>query len=341
MSARSVLVAVSLLLSLAIGLVVARGGGGAAPATEERARPLVGLSMDTLKEARWQADRDMFVARAEALGADVLVQSANSDDAVQIADVQALISRGVDVLVIIPHDGDAMAEAVRLAHAADVPVVAYDRLIKNAALDLYLSFDNERVGELQARYLVDTLSPRPGGPVRIVRIYGSPNDHNARLVKDGQDRLIAPLVASGAVEVVFEDWADEWRPENAKRIVNAAITRHGRDGFSAVLASNDGTAGGAIQALLEEGLAGAVLVTGQDADRVYKPLRRLAQGAAEVAVLLARGKPVIATASLPNGAIDVPSVLYDVVTVTRENLAESVVADGFHSHEEVFGAPAP
>lgn len=355
MSARSVLVAVSLLLSVAIGLVVARDGRGAAPAAGERARPLLGLSMDTLKEARWQADRDMFVARAEALGADVLVQSANSDDAVQIADVQALISRGVDVLVIIPHDGDAMAEAVRLAHAAEVPVVAYDRLIKNAALDLYLSFDNERVGELQARYLVDTLSPRPGSPVRIVRIYGSPNDHNARLVKDGQDRLIAPLVASGAVEVVFEDWADEWRPENAKRIVNAAITRHGRDGFTAVLASNDGTAGGAIQALLEEGLAGAVLVTGQDADRVacqriargtqamtiYKPLRRLAQGAAEVAVLFARGKPVIATASLPNGAIDVPSVLYDVVTVTRENLAESVVADGFHSHEEVFGAPAP
>src|SRR6185503_8221126 len=197
----------------------------------------------------------------------------------------------------VPHDGKAMAKAVRMAHDAGIPVIAYDRLIEGSDLDLYVSFDNVRVGELQAKYLVDHL-PAPGHG-KLVRIYGAKSDHNAFLFKQGQDRVLDPLIARGDIQVVHEDWADDWKPESAKRIVNAAISAHGPD-FDAVLASNDGTAGGAIQALLEEGLiapdggsggAGAgKLVTGQDAElvacqriargtqsmTVYKPLRALA-----------------------------------------------------------------
>lgn len=337
----------SLCVSVAIGLVLARGGSHGT--TETGARKLViGLSLDTLKEARWQRDRDEFVARARALGADVLVQSANSDDARQLTDVEALVSRGVSVLVVVPHDATAMATAVAVAHRAGIPVLSYDRLIRGADVDLYVSFDNVRVGELQARFLVDHLPP---GHTKIVRIYGSRADNNAALFKEGQDRVILPLAKAGSVSVVHEDWAEDWKPEAAKKIVNAAITRN-PDGIDGVLASNDGTAGGAIQALMEEGLAGKVVVTGQDADLVacqriargtqgmtiYKPISVLARRAAEAAARLGNRQVVVAKESVNNGAADVPSILVDVVTVTRENLDATVVRDGFHRRDEIFGS---
>lgn len=353
MKLRAALVVLSLTLSVIIGFVIARGGTSAkGPAAN--ARPLIGLSMDTLKEERWVGDRNKFVARAEALGAEVLVQSANSDDTRQISDVESLISRGVDALVIIPHNGAAMAAGVRRAQAAGIPVLAYDRLITDCELDLYMTFDNVRVGELQAQFLADRFASMGGGKKRIVRIYGSKTDNNASLFKAGQDKVLEPLIASGAIEVVHEDWAQDWRPENAKRIMNAAITSAGQN-IDAVLASNDGTAGGAIQALLEEGLAGKVLVTGQDADlaacqrivggtqamTIYKPLTQLATQAAEVAVKLATGKPIVAKSQLNNGKMDVPSVLLEVVSVTKENLEETVVADGFHPQEAIYGSASP
>jgi D-xylose transport system substrate-binding protein len=325
-------------------------------------RPLIGLSLDTLKEERWQQDRDTFVARAEALGARVIVQSANSDDTRQVGDVEALISRGVDLLVIVPHNGAAMTRAVRAANEAKIPVLSYDRLILNCRVDYYLSFDNVKVGEAQARYLTsDLLSVFPGrvrpdappprsaaNPVRIVRIYGAPTDNNAKMFKQGQDNVLNPLIQAGQVQVVFEDWALDWRPDVAKKIMNAAIAKVGHN-FDAVLVTNDGTAGGAIQALKEEGLAGKVLVTGQDADvaacqrilhgtqamTVYKPVRKLANLAAETAVALIQGRPVQPTSSVDNGARQVPALFVDVITVNKDNLLSTVVADGFHRADEV------
>jgi D-xylose transport system substrate-binding protein len=306
--------------------------------------------MDTLKEERWQVDRDLFVARAQALGADVLVQSANSDDSVQLTQVQSLITQGVDALVIIPHNGEAMAKAVGLAHAAGVPVLSYDRLITGCDLDLYITFDNVKVGQLQARFLAERVPAN--GKLKLVRIYGSKTDHNAALFKQGQDDVLEPLIESGQVEVVFEDWAADWKPENAKKIMNAAITKAGA-GIDAVLASNDGTAGGAIQALTEEGLAGKVLVTGQDGDlaacqrivqgtqtmTVYKPIKELASRAAEAAVRLAKRQAVIARSGIDNGKVEVPSILLEIIAVTQENLRQTIIADGFRSEAQVFGKP--
>lgn len=353
MKLRLSLVVVSCLVSIIMGLALGRGGGGEKKSATAHERPLIGLSMDTLKEERWQGDRDMFVKRARELGAEVQVQSANSDDTRQIADVQALITSGVDALVIIPHDGAAMAKAVEFAHAASIPVLAYDRLITGCDLDLYMTFDNVKVGELQAKFLADRFAAMGGGKKRVVRIYGSKTDNNAFLFKQGQDNVLGPLIASGAVEVVHEDWAQDWRPENAKKIANAAITKAGT--FDAILASNDGTAGGAIQALTEEGLAGKIIVTGQDAElaacqrivagtqamTIYKPLTRLATQAADVAVKLAKRRPVIAKAEIDNGKIKAPSVLLDVVAVTKENIRETVIADGFHKEAAVFQGAAP
>ncbi len=357
MSVKSVLVAASLALSIIIGLVL-RQDSCAASVEKPGAgkRITIGLSLDTLKEARWGRDRDAFKQRAAELGADVIVLSANSDDNTQVKDVESLITSQVDLIVIVPHDGKAMAKAVGLAHAAGIPVISYDRLIADSDVDLYVTFDNRRVGALQAEYILEQLKGRSkSNPIRLVRIYGSKTDNNAFMFKEGQDAALEKAIASGVVQVVHEDWADDWKPENAKRIMNAALTRFGRE-IDAVLASNDGTAGGAIQALREEGIAGRVIVTGQDVELVacqrivggeqsmtiYKPVDQLARKATEVAINMIKGKPVIASAGTNNGKIDVPSIFHDVVTVTRENLEQTVIADGFHPRDQVFkAAPAP
>ena len=352
MNARTILMTISLLLSILIGLAVARQNNALSNGSGKTDTAIViGLSLDTLKEERWQGDRDRFVKRCEELGVDVLVESANSNDSTQIQQVSALISRNVKVLVIVPHDGAAMASAVDAANSAGIPVLAYDRMIRNCDLDLYLSFDNVRVGELQAQYLVDHLPVKGRG--KIVRIYGAPTDNNAKLFKEGQDHVLKPLIERGDIGVVHEDWAEDWKPENGKKIANAAITQLNGQ-FDAVLASNDGTAGGAIQALTEAGLAGKILVTGQDAElaacqrivagtqtmTIYKPLKTLATGAADIAVQMAKRKPIVARQTVANGKKDVPSVLFDIVTVDRGNILDSVIKDGFQSFDQVYkGVP--
>lgn len=349
MSVKSLLVIASLALSVLIGVVLGRQGSSDAAHVPLDSRPVrIGLSLDTLKEARWTRDRDAFVEQARTLGATVTVLSANGDDNRQVADVETLVTAQMDVIVIVPHDGRAMARGVEIAHRAGIPVISYDRLILDSAPDLYMTFDNERVGQLQAQYILDALRDAPR-PIRLVRIYGSKSDNNAALFKAGQDAGLREAIAAGEVEVLHEDWADDWKPENAKRIMNAAITRHGRN-IHAVLASNDGTAGGAIQALREEGIAGRVIVTGQDAELVavqrivageqsmtiYKPVQQLARQAADAAVSLARGRPLVARDAIHNGRADIPSLLLDVVTVTRDNMETTVIADGFHAPEDVF-----
>ena len=306
---------------------------------------LIGLSMDTLKEARWQKDRDIFVENVEKYHGKVLVQSANSDDTTQIKDIKSLITNGVKCLVIIPHDAAAMAKGVELANKAGIPVISYDRLITNADVTYYLSFDNLKVGEKQAEYLVDAI----GGKGNIVRIYGAPTDNNAKMFKQGQDKVLQPLIDKGDIKVIHEDWATDWDPSKAKKIMNAALTKS-KD-IAAVLASNDGTAGGAIQALKESGLDGKVVVTGQDADEVacqrivngtqsmtvYKPISKLARKAALLAVKLAQHKPVSATGIINNGFKDVPTIYLPVTTVTKDNMKSTVIKDKFHSEEAIYG----
>ena len=343
MSVRTSLAGLSLVLSLAIGWTISRSGAdrGVEPA---ESRVVLGLSLGTLQQERWIRDQEQFKKRAAELGAEVLVQSGNSDGQKQIQDIESLITREVDVLVIVAFNPAALQKAVELAQKANVPVICYDRMIIDCDVDLYISFDNIRVGQLQASSLVESL----GGRGRIVRVHGPKTDHTAQLFKQGQDQVLNPLIESGAIEVVHEDYAESYRPEAAKRIVNAAITAQGRE-LDGILAVNDGTAGGAVQALLDEGLAGDVYVTGQDADlaacqrilrgsqtmTVYKPLPRLAIAAADAAFAMASGKPLIARHGVSNGFKEVPSILEEVIAVNRDNLFETVVRDGFHREEDL------
>jgi D-xylose transport system substrate-binding protein len=328
------------LLLLAVFLGPCLPGVSTAFASKER--PVIGLSLDTLKEERWQKDRDSFIAKVESLGGRVIVQSANGDDSRQTRDIGALITRGVDVLVVVAHNGSALTRAIKEANESKIPVIAYDRLIMNSDIALYLTFDNVKVGELQARYLVDH-APKDH-PLRIVRLNGAPTDNNAKLFKQGQDNVLDPLIQAGKVKIIFEDWCADWKPENGKKVTNAALTRFGHD-FDALLATTDHLAAGGIQALTEDGLAGKIIVTGQDADlsacqrimrgtqamTIYKPLKKLADYAGEVAVHIAKGGAIPQEHTIDNGFKAVPAVFKDIVVVDKDNMAETVVADGFHS----------
>ena len=305
---------------------------------------VIGLSLDTLAEERWKKDRDIFTQEVEKLGAKVVVEVANNDDTHQIMDIKSLIANKVDCLVIVPHDCDAMAKAVELADEADIPVISYDRLINNAEVEFYLTFDNIKIGEIQAQFLVDAL----GGKGRIVRLYGAPTDSNSNIYKEGQDNILQPYIDRGDIIVIHEDWVQDWTSANAKKIMNAALIKS--KNIDGVLATNDGTAGGAIQALKEAGLAGKILVTGLDADEVacqriingtqamtvYTPIVDLAKKAAELAVSFAKGEVIYADTMVDNGYTDVPSIFVNVIPVTKNNMRETVIADGFHSEEDIY-----
>ncbi|MCY9871488.1 D-xylose ABC transporter substrate-binding protein [Vibrio barjaei] len=304
----------------------------------------VGMVIDDLRLERWQKDRDIFVDKAESLGAKVYVQSANGNEQTQISQIENMISRGVDVLVIIPTNGEVLSNVIKEAKRDGINVLAYDRLISNADIDFYLSFDNEKVGEMQAQSLVDA---KPSGKYFLMG--GAPTDNNAKLFRQGQMNILQPKIDSGAVEVVGDQWVDSWLAENALKIMENALTANHND-IDVVVASNDATAGGAIQALDAQGLAGKVLISGQDADlaavrrivdgtqtmTVYKPITALATRAAEIAVELGQQKTPASNASLNNGVKDVPSWLLEPVAVTRTNLKTTVIADKFHSEQEVY-----
>jgi D-xylose transport system substrate-binding protein len=320
-----------------------------APAQNKTGKIRIGLSMDTLKEERWQKDRDIFVKRAEELGAEVLVQAADGKDETQVKQAESLLTQGIDVLVVIPHNGEVCATVVEAAKRQNVPVISYDRLIKNSDVDLYVSFDNEKVGEMQAQYLVDKA---PKG--NYILIGGAPTDNNAQMFRRGQMRVLQPLIDKGDIKIVADQWARDWLAEEALKHTENALTMN-NDNVAAVVASNDGTAGGAVQALNTKKLSGKVFVSGQDADlaalqrivegtqsmTVYKPVSILANKAAEAAVALARKEKVAAPMKVNNGKIDVPSILLEPISVDKTNLDATVIKDGFHKREEVYKNAAP
>ena len=202
---------------------------------------------------RWQKDRDIFTAEAERLGAEVIVQSADGDERRQNEQAENMITQGVDVLVVIPKDSVAASQIVQAAHAEGIKVIAYDRLIRESSPDLYISFDNEQVGYLQAEYL---LRQKPEGAYFLLG--GAPTDNNAQLLRQGQLRALQPAIDSGAIRLVAggEHWAVNWDPRDALKKAEQVLTQTNNQ-IDAVVASNDGTAGGVIQALEGQNLAGS------------------------------------------------------------------------------------
>jgi D-xylose transport system substrate-binding protein len=327
----------------AVGLACAMlSVAGAAHADAQH--PKIGFSIDDLRVERWTRDRDFFTQAAEKLGAKVYVQSADASEQRQMAQIENLISRGVDVLVIVPYNATVLNNTIREAKKAKIKVISYDRLILNADVDAYISFDNKAVGEMQAQSLVQV---KPKGNYYLLG--GAPTDNNAKILREGQMTVLQPLIDKGNIKVVGKQWVKDWSSAEAMSIVENALTANANK-IDAVVASNDGTAGGAIQALAAQKLAGKVAVSGQDADlaavrrviggtqtmTVYKPLKQIASSAAKLAVQLVRGEKPAYNAQLDNGFKKVDSLLLKPVLLNKSNV-DVVVKDGFYTPAQLAG----
>ncbi len=283
--------------------------------------------MPSFRENRWQLDMQAFQNDALTRGVDILVRFAGNDPAQQNVQIKEMVNIGIDVLVVAPTDVFACAEGVGYAKSRKVPVISYDRLAENCAVDAYVAFEREGVGELMGRYLA---ARAPSGNYILLR--GPAADSNAKGFFAGAMQYIGPLVRSGAVSVLFEGEVAGWRADAAEALVDAVLEK--TVAVDAVLAPNDDTAGGVIRALQRRGLAGTVHVTGQDATpeglariaeglqgmTVFKNTNALAREAAVVALRMVRGEELIPDTLTPNGFGDVPTFVLPVMLVDKENL---------------------
>jgi len=297
----------------------------------------IGFSIEAMNGERWQTDRDAFQTRARQLGAEVIWADAKGNDDLQFQQVQDMIKAGIKTLVLLPHDATKASRMVDAAKAAHVKVISYDRLVQNSDVDLYITFDRVAIGTMQAEYLV---AHAPKG--NYVLIAGSPTDQGAKSIHDAQMKVLQPYIDRGDIHVIADSYMKEWLPSEAYLFTLKTIDSSHGD-ITTIVASNDGMAGGAIQALAEHHLAGKVQVSGQDADlaaiiaiaqgtqsmTVYKPITNQAVTAAEEAIRLPTGEKPHADGV--TNTTKVPRILLQPVLVTKDNIKSTVVKDGFQT----------
>lgn len=322
----------------------------------------VGLSFSDFATERWRNEEILMRGLLEDLGYEVISQEANHDVVLQNNQIDNMVTQGVAAIIVVAEDGDAAATAVDAAAAAGVHVLAYDRLIKSPNIAAYLSFNNVEVGRQQALGVLAALDIDGGtwtaeNPVRLVKLGGSPTDNNAILFRQGQDEVLQPYVDSGVIQVVADQWVDNWDATNALRIMENVLTAQNNE-IDAVVASNDGTALGALQALAAQGLAGVVPISGQDATAdgvnsivrgqltvsILKDIRDLSPLAVELIDALIKGEEIpelqtFTMAELTNDPAregEVQAYFLPVFQVNAENAYELVVASGFQAYDDVY-----
>lgn len=303
---------------------------------------LIGFISESMTVERWQRDRDIFVAQSEKLGAQVIVKNAYEDSERQIELCKEMIDQGVDVLVIVPYDKDSLKDLVKYAHSNNVKVIAYDRMINNSDVDLYISFDNVAVGRLMGEAAFNAV---PVGNYLLLN--GSSYDNNSFMLNDGYMGVIQSSIDNNEVDIVGEMWVEDWRDELAYNYVSQILDSDVH--IDVIIAADDRLAEGAVNALSENRLAGQVFVTGQDAElaacqrivegtqnmTVYKPIRVLAEGAAELAVKLAKGESIGECDTISDGTYDIDYIVYEPIMVTIENINDTVIND-FYTVEQVY-----
>jgi len=292
---------------------------------------------------RWRRDVDIFTRSARELGADVLLRVADQDHEVQERQIRELADAGIHVLVVVPNDADRLSAVISEVRARGIRVLSYDRLVRKADVDLYVCFDNEKVGRLMAESVAQAV-PRGG----FVIINGAKTDNNAMMLNAGIRGVLDPLEASGAVRVVGEIWPTSWDSDEVKTALEK-IVAYDRN-IDAVIAGNDMLAEAAISVLSENRLMKNVKISSQDAElaacqriaegsqysTVYKPIARLALKAAGYAVMLARGEEIKTDAVINDGLYNVPYVRLEPILVTRDLLDATVIKDGFHAEADVY-----
>ena len=309
----------------------------------------IALLLPESKTARYESqDRPNFERKAKELCADceIIYSNADQDPAKQQQQAEAAITKGAKVLVLDPVDAASAGAIVNRAKQSQIPVISYDRLITDADIDYYISFDNEQVGKLQGESLVKKLTD-DGAKGSLIMINGAPTDNNAKLFKEGAHSVID----TSDYKVAKEYDTPDWSPDKAQQEMEQAITAVGKDGFVGVYAANDGTAGGAIAAMKGNGVNPTKIpTTGQDAElaaiqrilideqymTVYKAIKAEAEAAAELAVALAKGEtPPAADDKIDNGMKQVPSILLTPVAVTKDNINDTIIKDKFWTADEI------
>ena len=305
----------------------------------------VGFLFPHMKSDRYIIEKQVFSAKIQELGGEALIASADYNSELQIQQAKDLIGQGAKVLVISSLNLNTAAAIVRNAHDNGVKVIAYDRLIKNCDLDYYLTFDNEKVGKLMTDYVTKI---KPNG--NYILLGGDKADQNAIWVKSGQKSALVPFLNSGGIKVVYDIYVEDWSGDNARAEIKKYLDLSASVP-DAILSAYDGMSTGVIDLLKEYGLAGKVLVTGQDAElaacrnivagyqtmTIYKSVKQLAIKAAEVSVKLINNEKIKdVNKSINNGQIEVPSILLEPIVVDKNNLKSTVIADGFQSESEVY-----
>ena len=300
----------------------------------------IGVSFDSFVIERWQRDRDVFVSTAKELGAEVNVQNANGDIEEQIAQLEYFIDKKMDVIVIICIDSDSLSEVVQKAKNAGIKVISYDRLIKNADTDLYISFDNEMVGTMMGEGIANS-----GKEIKNVLMLGGPlADNNVSMVEKG----FREVMKENRINILDMMHADGWKAELGASYIYDHVDKVSR--ADAIMCGNDDIATAVVRALAERRLAGKIVVVGQDADlaacqrivqgtqvmTVYKPVEKLAQKAAEYAVSLGKGEAVQTDVTINDGKYEVPYVALMPISVYKDNMNEVIINSGFHLKEDVY-----
>jgi D-xylose transport system substrate-binding protein len=332
----------------AVALIAAGCGGGGGGGGGKK----IALLLPENKTARYEAqDRPLFEKKVKALcdNCSIIYSNAEQDASKQQSQAEAALTQGADVLVLDAVDAASAASIVTKAKAQKVPVVSYDRLVSNSDLDYYVSFDNAKVGKLQATALVDKLKQDGSKSGTIVMINGAPTDNNAKLFKQGAHSVID----NSGLKVGKEYDTPDWTPDKAQNEMQQAITALGNSGFVGVYAANDGTGGGAIAAMKSAGIKPSTRpTTGQDAElagiqrilsgdqfmTVYKAVKPEAEDAAQAAVALAKGDKLpdgLVNQQVNNGKENVPSTILTPVAVTKANIKDTVVKDGFWTVSQI------
>ncbi len=308
----------------------------------------IGFMVPNYIEARYIIDRDNFVKRANELGAEVIVENANNDDRVQIEQAKKLISQGVDAIVINAVNQITAAAISREAKSKGIKVIAYERLIQNCELDYFITFDHHIAGKLMAEY---ALSKHPEG--NYVLISGDKTDKNAELIYQGNMELLSAAISAQKINLIFSTYIEDWSAETAY-IVMKKVINYSAVPIDVVISANDGMASGIIKALEEKGLAGKVLVTGMDAEipackriaegtqaiTIYKPMTQQAIAAADITMKIIKGEKVDENVNYVfNGKMNVPSIQLIPITVDKNNIRQTIIADKFHTEQEIFGNP--
>lgn len=303
----------------------------------------IGFVMDSYITDRWYLDQKLFSDKIKELGGEIKIEVAYGDPAEQLRLSKKLLAEGVKTLVVVPIDGHKAVEIVDAAKAANVPVIAYDRLILTKDVTIYISYNNEKIGELQAQYAMKKM---PSGNYLLIN--GPEADNNAVLYRKGQLKALKPSIDNGQIKIVG-DFNMSWGEINSLMKVDEFLTASPQNKPNAILAANDALASGAIQALPAED-RGKVIVTGQDADltalkyivtnaqtmTIYKPIRALATLAAETAMRLAKGEKIAGGIKFLSGNFSVDAILLEPIVVDKTNFRDIVVKDGHVSMSELI-----